>query len=212
MGNTARSKTLPESAAKSKYVKHTRSLSESKTMDGISLASAYNTTTRTRFNSGTDSNTSGVSSCDSVYGRFVIGDLHHTLSPIPSSSNLMEVKTPNERFRRISLTGASFRENTLSPQDVHGYEKVRWIRRHQRPMLSESAADELAEIIDGVEVMQRKLSTSNGGQDQRQLKVRSLDRQSNLLMRTDDIQTRSNSLGSAGFMNTKSSLGPCYAG
>jgi hypothetical protein len=43
-------------------VKHIRSLSESKTTDGITGMSSTN---RTRFNSG-DSNTSGVSSSDSV--------------------------------------------------------------------------------------------------------------------------------------------------
>jgi hypothetical protein len=46
---------------KNSNAKHIRSLSESKTTDGITGFS----TNRTRFNSG-DSNTSGVSSCDSV--------------------------------------------------------------------------------------------------------------------------------------------------
>lgn len=178
---------MPESVAKSEFIKHTRSLSESKTTDGLSLAAAAAAaanlyTSRTRFNSSTDSNTSGVSSCESFYGRYLIGDLHQTLSPIPSSSNLLEVKKPtNERFRRISLTGASFRENSLSPQDLQGYAKLRSIRRHQRPMLSESAADELAELIDGNDVTTRSHKKSMG-QDQRQLKVRSLDRQSNLMI------------------------------
>lgn len=134
---------------------------------------------RTRFNSGTDSNTSGVSSCESVYGRYMISDMHNTLSPIPSSSNLLEVKKPNERLRRISLTGASFRETTLSPQDVQGYAQLRKIRSNQRPMLSESAADELAEIIDGNDVL-AGTSKLSFGQQQRRLKVRSLDRHSSI--------------------------------
>lgn len=167
--SSARSKTLPEGVTRSGFIKHTRSLSESKTTDGISLTTTV--TTRTRFNSGTDSNTSGVSSCESVYGRYMLGEKHNTLSPIPSSSNLLEVKSI-ERFRRTSLTGASFRESTLSPQDVKGYAQLRKIRSNQRPMLSESAADELAEIIDG--------SGQNGSEalyaQQRRLKVRSLDR------------------------------------
>lgn len=140
------------------------------------------TTNRTRFNSGTDSNTSGVSSCESVYGRYTIGgDLHNTLSPIPSSSNLLELKKPKERFRRISLTGASFRETTLSPQDVEGSAQWRKLRIHQRPMLSESAAEELADII--ADDANNKLSSSVGkNQHNRKLKVRSLDRRSDLSM------------------------------
>lgn len=175
---------MPESVAKSEFAKHTRSLSESKTTDGLSLSTAAAATlfpSRTRFNSSTDSNTSGVSSCDSIYGRYFLGDLHQTLSPIPSSSNLLEVKKPpNDRFRRISLTGASFRENTLSPQDLQGYAKLRSIRKHQRPMLSESAAEELADIIDAS--VTTRSNKKILGQDQRQLKVRSLDRQSNLII------------------------------
>lgn len=167
--SSARSKTLPEVVTRSAYIKHTRSLSESKTTDGISLTTTV--TTRTRFNSGTDSNTSGVSSCESVYGRYMLGEKHNTLSPIPSSSNLLEVKS-NERFRRTSLTGASFRESTLSPQDVKGYAQLRKIRSNQRPMLSESAADELAEIIDG----SGPAGTGDLYAQQRRLKVRSLDR------------------------------------
>ena len=172
LSNTARSKTLPESAATPRsFYKHSRSLSESKTSEGLtSMTIGPNqivvTTNRTRFNSGTDSNTSGVSSCESVYGRYMLSDLHNTLSPIPSSSNLLEVKKSNEPFRRISLTGASFRENTLSPQDVQGYAKLRKLRSSQRPMFSESAAEELADFI------------AIGQQINRKLKVRSLDRQS----------------------------------
>lgn len=214
--NTPRSATLPDAAAAaavrrstSNFIKqHTRSLSETKPMTGgggdgagISLTSTStaghhhcHTVTsssvqhhRTRFNSGTDSNTSGVSSCESVYGgggggiggimasrwqplmMNIDGVLQNTLSPIPSSSNLLEVKkrpATGERFRRISLTGASFRENTLSPQDVKGYAQLRKLRSKQRPMLSESAAGELAEFIDS------KLSVDM----QRRMKVRSLDR------------------------------------
>lgn len=211
----ARSRTLPEGIAtpassnQSNFHKHTRSLSESKTTDGISLmgadaaAAAAQTTNRTRFNSGTDSNTSGVSSCESVFGRYMfLTDLHYhtnTLSPIPSSSNLLEVKnkstSTNERFRRISLTGASFRESTLSPQDAQGYAQLRKLRFNQRPMFSESAADDLAAFMDAgggaanggtVLTSSRFSSTSSVGagvsQQQRRLKVRSLDRQSNLLV------------------------------
>lgn len=194
----ARSRTLPEGVAGHSQIhfhKHTRSLSESKTTDGISLMGT--TTNRTRFNSGTDSNTSGVSSCESVYGRYMLlNDLHHhtnTLSPIPSSSNLLEIKknaAANDRFRRISLTGASFRENTLSPQDAQGYAQLRKLRFNQRPMFSESAAEDLANFMDANTVganpsssrFSSTSSVSGNQQQQRRLKVRSLDRHSNLMI------------------------------
>lgn len=95
---------------------------------------------RTRFNSGTDSNTSGVSSCDSVMGRNIImAEMHQTLSPIPSSSNLNDTKkSSDERFRRTSLTGAPIRDASMTPQDLNGYKKLRQIRKNLRPMWSES--------------------------------------------------------------------------
>lgn len=55
----------------------------------------------------------------------------------------------DERFRRVSLTGTPIRDTSqLSDQDVHGYKKLRQIRRNLRPMLSESAADDLADIFE----------------------------------------------------------------
>lgn len=210
----AKSKTLPEYACKYAMIKHKRSLSESKTTDGISLTSNTNhNVSRTRFNSGTsDSNTSGVSSYESVFG-IVMGDLcNKTLSPIPSSSNLLEVKKPNERFRRISLTGAHFRETTISPQDAQGYAKLRSIRRYQRPQLSESAADELAEIIDTNQIRTNRLAIN---QSNRRLKVRSLDRQSCFdIMDSDGSHdaSRVSDIGSLCLTGTNYSRGPCYAG
>lgn len=210
---TSKARTLPENTSKYAILKHKRSLSESKTSDGISLTlTTHPYISRTRFNSGTDSNTSGVSSYESVFG-IVMGDLCKTLSPIPSSSNLLEVKKqPNERFRRISLTGASFREPSISPQDAQGYAKLRSIRRHQRPMLSESAADELAEIIDSNIRASNKLTI---GQQQRKLKVRSLDRHSNLVpIDLDGLHSisQSNDTSSAYASSTPYTRGPCYSG
>lgn len=211
---SSKSRTLPENTSKYAILKHKRSLSESKTTDGISLTSTANHyISRTRFNSGTDSNTSGVSSYESVFG-IVMSDLCKTLSPIPSSSNLLEVKKPNERFRRISLTGASFRESTISPQDAQGYAKLRSIRRYQRPMLSESAADELAEIIDSNIRSSNKLTISHPN---RRLKVRSLDRHSNLVsMDIDSSHEISHSQSSevtVPYATTVSyARGPCYSG
>jgi hypothetical protein len=73
--STQRSRTLPIGTLPSQMLhkssaKHLRSLSESKTADGI----ASMVFSRTRFNSG-DSNTSGVSSCDSVNIRAVMSEL-----------------------------------------------------------------------------------------------------------------------------------------
>lgn len=210
----AKSKTLPEYACKYAMIKHKRSLSESKTTDGISLTSnANHNVSRTRFNSGTsDSNTSGVSSYESVFG-IVMGDLcNKTLSPIPSSSNLLEVKKPNERFRRISLTGAHFRETTISPQDAQGYAKLRSIRRYQRPQLSESAADELAEIIDGNQIRSNRLTIPQNSH--RRLKVRSLDRHSCFDMIDSDgshDMSRVSDVGSYS-LTAPYTRGPCYAG
>lgn len=210
----AKSKTLPEYACKYAMIKHKRSLSESKTTDGISLASNTNhIVSRTRFNSGTsDSNTSGVSSYESVFG-IVMGDLcNKTLSPIQSSSNLLEVKKPNERFRRISLTGAHFRETTISPQDAQGYAKLRSIRRYQRPQLSESAADELAEIIDSSQIRSNRLTVP---QSHRRLKVRSLDRHSCFDIGDSDgshDMSRASDIGSLYVTSTNYTRGPCYTG
>lgn len=209
----AKSRTLPEYACKYAMIKHKRSLSESKTTDGISLASNVNhNVSRTRFNSGTsDSNTSGVSSYESVFG-IVMGDIcNKTLSPIPSSSNLLEVKKPNERFRRISLTGAHFRETTISPQDAQGYAKLRSIRRYQRPQLSESAADELAEIIDSNQIRSNRLTVP---QSHRRLKVRSLDRHSCMDIIDPEgshDMSRASDIGSY-YASGNYTRGPCYSG
>lgn len=208
----AKSKTLPEYACKYALIKHKRSLSESKTTDGISLTSNTNHYIgRTRFNSGTDSNTSGVSSYESVFG-VAVSDLCKTLSPIPSSSNLLEVKKPNERFRRISLTGAHFRETTISPLDAQGYAKLRSIRRSARPQLSESAADELAEIMDSSIRPTNRLTIT---QSQRRLKVRSLDRHSNFELMDSDVMndmSRITDISSMYPSNTTYARGPCYSG
>lgn len=77
----AKSKTFPEGCQVKSLVRHQRSLSESKTSDivplvnehmvsgAISILSTCHQTNRTRYNSCTDSNTSGVSSSDSVTGK-----------------------------------------------------------------------------------------------------------------------------------------------
>lgn len=125
---------------------------------------------------------------------------------------MLEVKKPNERFRRISLTGANFREPTISPQDAQGYAKLRLIRRYQRPQLSESAADELAEIMDTSIRSSNRLTIP---QSQRRLKVRSLDRHSNFeIMDTDILNdiTRITDIGSMYSSTTSYSRGPCYSG
>lgn len=141
---TSKSRTLPDKilSARAMKAKHIRSLSESKTTDGISIMNHTEMMHRKRFNSGTDSNTSGVSSSDSVVGRNLIEhSTQHTLSPIPSSSNLIEFKRPKPRTRRISVTGIPINDMGPSIQDIHGVNTFRSIRRN-RPVWSESAAEE----------------------------------------------------------------------
>lgn len=51
-------------------------------------------------------------------------------------------------FRKISLTGQPVRDVKINPQDVHGYAKIRHIKRNQRPVLSESAAEDLTKMVN----------------------------------------------------------------
>lgn len=66
-----KSKTLPESTY-TRHGKHQRSLSDAKTTDVISIIGGMHHQNRVRYISCTDSNTSGVSSCESVPGRAAI--------------------------------------------------------------------------------------------------------------------------------------------
>ncbi|XP_053682503.1 rapamycin-insensitive companion of mTOR [Sabethes cyaneus] len=250
-----RSRTLPESVLATSrtpvFQKHKRSLSESKTTDGISLMGTIPPTagqqnsvvppapasfqmnpysSRTRYNSGTDSNTSGVSSYESIFGGRFHSDMmqQSQLSPIPSSSNLIDLKkaSSKERYRRTSLTGLPLREsNVMSAQDLHGYHTLRILRRRCRPMLSESAADELAEMMD--ETMASVTSSSSTStisrfrlraskslsEQQRKLKVRSLDRNCsfNAMMGYDDFR-QSVRLKQQRHQLQSDIRGPCYAG
>lgn len=98
-----------------------------------------------------------------------------------------------EQFRKISLTGQTPRDVKINPQDVHGYAKIRYIKRNQRPMLSESAAEDLMKVInvgvyddDHMDGQQdpdedvddyRMRAAMTQQQAARNIKVRSLDRQ-----------------------------------
>lgn len=212
IGNNSRSRTPPE--AITRFIRHVRSLSESKTTDVISLINSGGHH-RQRFNSGTDSNTSGVSSCESVFGRNIIAEVQQTqLSPIPSTSNLLELPLKSRR-RRITLASSEFRiQGKLSPQDMQGYATLRSLRKHSRPVLSESAADELAEIFDNdIETPQlrpRKLTIS---ESQRKIKVRSLDRHSTqIFARIDEFHVPLPTLTTPKFLKQTDSKGPCYSG
>lgn len=141
-----------------------------------------------------------------------MGDLCKTLSPIQSSSNLLEVKKPNERFRRGSLVGALSRDSTLSAQDAIGYATLRSIRRNQRPQLSESATDDLAEIMDGNSRPNNRLAVV---QPLRRMKVRSLDRNSTFDAIDSDgshDMSRVSDIGSYYLSNTGYTRGPSYSG
>lgn len=84
-------------------------------------------------------------------------------------------------LRRTSLIGTTYLPTPISHLDFEGYAKLRTLRRHCRPVLSESAADEIAEIIDRNEIYatfrQKKSSISDL---HRKMKVRSLDRHTSL--------------------------------
>lgn len=76
------------------------------------------------------------------------------------------------------MTGAPIRDhNLLTPEDLQGYKKLRAIRRNLRPMWSESAADDLANIYENETVTIRP---SRLNESKRKIKVRSLERQYSL--------------------------------
>uniref|UniRef100_A0A1I8NQG9 Rapamycin-insensitive companion of mTOR n=1 Tax=Stomoxys calcitrans TaxID=35570 RepID=A0A1I8NQG9_STOCA len=231
MPAAAKSKTLPEGSYL-RHGRHQRSLSESKTTDVISLlcggqggggnAAALHHSHRTRYNSCTDSNTSGVSSCESVTGRTAaaMGDYQQfPLSPIPSMSNLLEIPlAQSSLMRRISLVGTSYLQNAISPVDIKGYAQLRSLRRHCRPVLSESGA-ELYDIIDRIDLLSYasfRPRKSSFGDSSRKSKVRSLDRQTSLRMYaqldSEELQVPLPTLNAPKFLSQNDSKGPCYAG
>nr|CAD7269025.1 unnamed protein product [Timema shepardi] len=130
--------------------------------------------TKSRSNSCTDS--SGVSSCDSGLGRHAISERIQTLSPIPSSASLSTLKSavvPGDRTRKMSMQSSTTSEGLavspdvahmrLSQQDLLGYATLRSLKRHCRPMYSDTSILATAELI--------------GFDDHGAGKVRSLDRQ-----------------------------------
>lgn len=101
------------------------------------------------------------------------------------SNRLDERRTgQEERFRKISLTGIPIRDTKFNLQDLQGIAKIRHIKRNQRPMLSESAAEDLIKSIDFD--MDGELDSLNKSLSQtqmlRSLKVRSLDRHQSSFM------------------------------
>ncbi|XP_028898249.2 rapamycin-insensitive companion of mTOR isoform X2 [Zeugodacus cucurbitae] len=228
---SAKSKTLPESTYM-RHGKHQRSLSESKTTDVISLISGTaigamgvpHPAHRIRYNSCTDSNTSGVSSCESVTMRIQnVGDFQQfPLSPIPSMSNLVVDVQPQRSIllRGTSLVGASYLNTSLSPADIKGYAQLRSLRKYCRPMVSESATD-VYDIIDRIEFLSLGSSVmrprkSSFGESQRRMKVRSLDRQSSLRIPRLDFEELQQvplpTLAAPKFLAQNDLKGPCYAG
>ncbi|XP_030382024.1 rapamycin-insensitive companion of mTOR [Scaptodrosophila lebanonensis] len=220
----ARSKTLPE-GTHLRPGKHQRSLSESKTTDVISLiggnVNAYPVffpfQHRIRVNSCTDSNTSGVSSCESVTGRTAaanMGDFpQFPLSPIPSISNLLVLPTLKDKLlRRTSLLGTSYLQHALSPLGMKGYAQLRLLRAHSRPVFNESAAI-LYDIID-IKDREMRPRKSSWGESQRRTKVRSLDRQAflNVFTLSEQPQVPLPTLNAPKFLSQNDLKGPCYAG
>ncbi|KAK9696755.1 Rapamycin-insensitive companion of mTOR, middle domain [Popillia japonica] len=115
-----KSSTLPNNQSSS-LIQHKRSLSESKTYELIGThehRSKDRLTTdiphRHRENSGTES-TSGVGSSESVVGKSLRNDRTQTLSPIPSSSSLITIKT--EKYGRNSDSSKRFSMQSITPSD-----------------------------------------------------------------------------------------------
>ncbi|KAH8373225.1 hypothetical protein KR009_006539, partial [Drosophila setifemur] len=224
----AKAKTLPE-GSNLRQGKHQRSLSESKTTDVIILLAGAGATApttlypapyqhRIRYNSCTDSNTSGVSSCESVTGRTAaaaaaaaanLSELQQfPLSPIPSMSNLLE---GDELVRRHQLATA-----TLSPMAMKGYAQLRSLRAHSRPVFSESATEfyDFLGAVDAPEVQMRRHDWTH---PHRRLKVRSLDRQPKLSevyrrLSADELNVLLPTLNAPKFLPQNDLQGPCYAG
>lgn len=101
-------------------------------------------------------------------------------------SNLLEIPLGQSKslLRRTSVVGTSYLQNAISPVDIRGYAQLRSLRRHCRPVLSESAA-ELYDIVDRMELLSFasfRPRKSSFGDSQRKMKVRSLDRQTSLRM------------------------------
>lgn len=97
-------------------------------------------------------------------------------------SNLLDI--PPQAVRRTTLAGTSYLQNAISPVDLKGSAQLRWLRRHCRPVLSESATD-LYEILDRKDLLSYasfRPRKSSWSESQRHMKVRSLDRQSSLRM------------------------------
>ncbi|XP_017088263.2 rapamycin-insensitive companion of mTOR [Drosophila bipectinata] len=234
----AKSKTLPE-GSNLRPGKHQRSLSESKTTDVISLLGGatgpgagpggvaptgslfpvpYHH--RIRYNSCTDSNTSGVSSCESVTGRTAaaaaaaaanLSDLQQfVLSPIPSMSNLLEID-PTKMFRNDLVSGNSL----SSAMTMKGYAQLRSLRAYSRPVFSESAFCDLVGPVDApCEVQMRRHDWTH---PHRRLKVRSLDRQPKLSevyrrMLSDEMNVLLPTANAVKYMPRNDQKGPCYAG
>lgn len=79
-------------------------------------------------------------------------------------------------------------------------------------MLSESAADELADIIDNTSTVIRSKKSSTSEQ-QRKLKVRSLDRHCRLYSAgIEEYHQSTNSSASARIIIPNDIRGPCYSG
>ncbi|XP_017150826.1 rapamycin-insensitive companion of mTOR [Drosophila miranda] len=218
----AKSKTLPE-GSNLRQGKHQRSLSESKTTDVISLLGGgggggtggglypmpyqhqhqHQQQHRIRYNSCTDSNTSGVSSCESVTGRTAaaaaaaaanMSELQQfPLSPIPSMSNLLESEELI-RLHSIATSHSGTANTTLSPMAVKGYAQLRVLRAHSRPVL-ESAA----ELHDFIHKQDWSYPKPRLSKVRRRLSTGEL----NVLLPT---------LNAPKFLPQNDMQGPCYAG
>lgn len=118
-----------------------------------------------------------------------------------------------KEYHRFS-TDSSFKFLSLSPQDIKGYATLRSIKRHYRPVLSESAADDIADIINLNEIT--RPARQSFSDYQRKAKERSIEGQSinymTLPLALDEYVVPIPSLTTPKLFSQTDSKGPVYAG
>ncbi|XP_065214421.1 rapamycin-insensitive companion of mTOR isoform X2 [Planococcus citri] len=160
-----KSATLPQRGGFSGQIQHNRSYSESKADASDEWSSSGSPPSNLNKSNvdhiayrsdscGTDSSTSGISSCDSVYGKpSNYNERISTLSPIPSTSSLTTVLTNNNP--KESRTFLSTKRHSsisfgcrLSAQSALGYKTLRMLQnRHHLGTSSSFSATATMEYL-----------------------------------------------------------------
>lgn len=116
-----------------------------------------------------------------------------------------------KEYHRFS-TDKSFRFFPLSPQDIKGYATLRSIKRHYRPVLSESAADDIADYIDLNEITRPARQSFSDYQRKKKNLDHHLCHQMSLPLALDEYHVPLPSLTPPKFFSQTDSKGPIYAG